>query len=88
MDTYSVSGPARGNQSLHFIFFPPKTIRGLERSHSIVATLTSFVHETNIVRFELLEIEKRDLPTASTTTELTMLELPLGILSLTDERSV
>ena len=40
------------------------------------------------MRFELLEIEKRDCPDALTTTELTMLDLPRAIVSLTDGRSL
>jgi len=41
--------------------------------------------ETKIVRFEVLEREKRDWPAASTTTELRVLEAP-GILILMDGR--
>ncbi len=32
-------------------------MRGLERSHSTVATSTLSLHETKVVRLELLEIE-------------------------------
>jgi len=55
--TYSVSGPASGSHSLHFIFLRRKTIRGLGRSHSTVATSTSSLHETKVVRLELLAME-------------------------------
>src|SRR5882672_10953476 len=85
MGMYSVSGVARGNHSLHFTFLRRKIIRGDGRSHSMVATLTSLLLETKTVRFEVLEMEKRDWPAASTTTELTMSEAP-GILSLMDGR--
>ena len=83
-----MSGLASGNHSLHRIFFRRKTIRGLERFHSTVATSASFLHATTVVRFELLEMEKRDWPDALTTTELTMLDLPRAIVSLTDGRSL
>src|SRR6266705_113249 len=53
--SYSVSGPASGSHSLHFIFFPRKTIRGLERFHWTVATSTFLWQATTVVRFELLE---------------------------------
>jgi len=82
---YSVSGAARGNHSLHFTFQRRKIIRGDGLSHSTVAILTSPLLETKVVRFEVLEIEKRDWPAASTTTELRMSEAP-GILSLMDRR--
>lgn len=41
-----------------------------------------------VVRFELLEMVKRDWPAASKTTELRILDLPEGILNFTDGRSL
>src|SRR5712672_2064138 len=82
----SVSGAARGNHSLHFTFLRQRIIRGDGRSHSIVANLTSSLQETTVVRLEVLEIEKRDRPAASTTAELRMSEPPPGILSMVDGR--
>ena len=38
------------------------------------------------MRLEVLEIEKRDLPAASTTAELRMSEPPPGIVSMMDGR--
>ena len=86
--TDSVPGPANGNQSLHFIFFRRKTIRGMEQFQLTVAISTLSLHATKVVRLELLEIVKRDLPAASRTAELRTLDFPEGILSLTDGRSL
>ena len=88
MGMYSVSGATRGNHSLHFTFLRRKIIRGDGRSHSTVAILTLSLHETKTVRFEVLEMEKRDLPVGSATAELRMSEAPPGISSLIDGRSV
>jgi len=54
--TDSVAGPASGNQSLHFIFFRRKTIRGMGQFQLTVAISTLSLHATKVVRFELLEI--------------------------------
>ena len=47
-----------------------------------------FWQATKVVRFELLEMVKRDWPAASTTTELRIFDLPQGRLNLTDGRSL
>ena len=72
MNTYSVSGPASGSHSLHFIFFPRKTMRGLERSQLTVATSVLSLCEDIFVPFELLEMVYRCRPARSTTVELTI----------------
>jgi len=52
------------------------------RFHLTFAILTLFLHEAKIARLELLLMEKRDQPAASTITELSM------FLSLMDGCSV
>jgi hypothetical protein len=54
---YLFSGPMSGNHALHFIFLLRKTMRGLERSQLTLATSTLSLHETKVVRLELLEME-------------------------------
>ena len=58
------------------------------RFHLTFAILTLFLQEAKVVRLELLVMEKRDRPAASTITELWMLERPPETLSLMDGRSV
>jgi hypothetical protein len=57
MGMYSLLGPASFNHSLHFNFLPRNTIRGLWRSHWMVATSTLPLYDTSFVRFESLEVE-------------------------------
>ena len=87
MSSYSVSGPVRGSHSLHLNFFPRKTMRGLERPQSMVATLVPFLCESSVLRLPLLEMEYRDRPAGSTTTALRMLAPCLEILSSIEGRS-
>jgi len=63
---------------------PRKSIQGLMWFHLTSAILTLFLQEAKIVCLELLLMEKRDWPAASTITELSMLEQPPETLSLMD----
>ena len=82
-----MSGPVRGSHSLHLTFFPRKTMRGLERSQSMVATSVPFLCESSVLRLPLLEMVYSGRPAGSITTALRMLAPCLEILSSIEGRS-
>ena len=57
MGMYSLLGPANFNHSLHFIFLPRYTIRGLWRSHWMLTISMLSLYDIIFVRLELLEVE-------------------------------